>query len=317
MVTKSKRSSQPAIEWGIRDPSLYFCNIVCYICGHYIRYRQSTTNKSQVKHGKDPHSKEPSWTEEYRLIIKKSHSRRAYLSDVKTAHVSPQRTFPSNALHMFKKVILWETIKRRAEYLRLKARITSLSYGVHSCCWELLKTHKLRTLAETDLVALLAAIFKYPPMPPISHACEDADPYFTATVFDAIYSEIGQAELRRKQGVQGENKRPALKPSKETGICGVPLELVYMIAKYLPVQDASSLEKALDLRLGSVFWRSKISFKLYYEMRAITREDIDWGSLCTKLQGYESSDALRARQAILRNLDEIWKNHKKNKEGSK
>lgn len=132
-----------------------------------------------------------------------------------------------------------------------------------------------------------------------------ADPFYTPSVFDTIYAEINEAEWYRKQAAdKATNTRHALQHVDQTGLRALPFELVYMIAEYLPSQEARSLETILDVRLGILFWRPKISLDLFYEVKAVTRRDIHWGRLFSKLQDLEKSDALVLRRRILGCLDE-------------
>lgn len=76
-----------------------------------------------------------------------------------------------------------------------------------------------------------------------------------------------------------------------------------MILDYLPSQTVADMEKALDLRFNSTFWRSRIFVRFFHEIEDVADDDLDWKRLCLKLERrFERSEALATRRYILERL---------------
>jgi hypothetical protein len=88
--------------------------------------------------------------------------------------------------------------------------------------------------------------------------------------------------------------------------CKLPMELLYMIFDLLPSQTVANAEEALGVHSSNHFWSSRIPADIFFEVQDITEKEVDWKTLCLRLeQCLESSEALRVRRYLLDCLDRI------------
>ncbi|PYI18350.1 hypothetical protein BO99DRAFT_443915 [Aspergillus violaceofuscus CBS 115571] len=320
VILKFEPMPDPTADWEDTELRVRVANIFCLICGYWTFDSQNLALAHMIprKHGKfkkavGSHTTKMNWKDTYRLIINDTHHRGCYVSCSRASEMFtddvPLSCFRA-LLHLMKECLPRKPRRNRPNRRGRRRDRVCFGYVVHSCCWELLKTHRLKALAETDLSTLLVA-FQHQWMDfQISFASgkdhpSTPDPFYTSSVFDTIYAEINEAEWYRKQAAgKAKNLRHTLQHvDHQTGLCALPFELIYMVAEYLSPQEARSLEKILDVRLGVSFWRPRISLDLFYEIQAVTRRDVDWGRLFSKLQELEKSDALVLRRQILECLD--------------
>ncbi|PYH75831.1 hypothetical protein BO82DRAFT_11960 [Aspergillus uvarum CBS 121591] len=319
VILKFEPIPGPTADWEDTELWVRVANIFCLICGYWAFNSQNLTLAHMVprKHGKfkkavGSHTTKSNWEDTYRLIINDTHHRGCYVSCSQASEMFtddvPLSCF--KALLYFMECLPRKPRRNRPNCRGRRSERLCFGYVVHSCCWELLNTHRLKALAETDLSTLLVAFqhrwmefqisYAYGKDPPST-----ADPFYTPSVFDTIYAEINEAEWYRKQAAgKAKNLRHTLQPvDRQTGLRALPFELIYMVAEYLSSQEARSLETILAVRLGILFWRPRISLDLFYEIQAVTRRDVHWGRLFSKLQELEKSDALVLRRQILGCLD--------------
>ncbi|OJJ74828.1 hypothetical protein ASPBRDRAFT_463752 [Aspergillus brasiliensis CBS 101740] len=187
-----------------------------------------------------------------------------------------------------------------------------VAYFVHSRCWELLTHHDLGVIAEKDLGLVLNALRDrhkrtgYRPRAWYEMVCRE-DPVRTKCVTDAINLALEQEErrqlkLKKRKGYLITQK--ALNPRP----CVLPMEILYMIFEYLPSQTVADLEKGLCLKLGNMFWYTRPSARLFYEVKEISVDEVDWKRLTLKLERrLEKSKALAIRRFLLASLDDVMK----------
>ncbi|KAB8209733.1 hypothetical protein BDV34DRAFT_6958 [Aspergillus parasiticus] len=182
-----------------------------------------------------------------------------------------------------------------------------VGYRVHARCWELLSYHELGATAEKNLAIVLAALrqrFKmgYLRKTDIPEMTAE-DPVRTKCVSEAIGVALEQADRRK---LKSKRRQSVRKSVRQIGTCNLPVEILYMIANYLPSQAIANMEKAWGFRFGNTFWYSRIPTKIFHEVEDVADEDLDWQRLCLKLERrLEKSEALNTRRYLLECLDEI------------
>lgn len=114
---------------------------------------------------------------------------------------------------------------------------------------------------------------------------------------------LEQADRRKLKSKRCQSVRKSV---RQAGTCKPPVEILYMIANYLPSQAIANMEKAWGFRFGNTFWYSRIPTKVFHEVEDVADEDLDWQRLCLKLKRrLEKSGALNTRRYLLKCLDEI------------
>lgn len=76
----------------------------------------------------------------------------------------------------------------------------------------------------------------------------------------------------------------------------LPAEVLCFVLANLPSPDVASVEKAMGSYIGDAYWRSRISTDLFYEVRDVMEETLDWEFLCLKLD--ELTDALLPKPVV-------------------
>ncbi|KAE8347879.1 hypothetical protein BDV24DRAFT_157359 [Aspergillus arachidicola] len=129
------------------------------------------------------------------------------------------------------------------------------------------------------------------------------DPVRTKCVSEAIGVALEQADRRK---LKSKRRQSVRKRVRQVGACNLSVEILYMIANYLPSQAIANMEKAWGFRFGNTFWYSRIPTKIFHEVEDVAEEDLDWQRLCLKLERrLEKSEALNTRRYLLECLDEI------------
>lgn len=76
------------------------------------------------------------------------------------------------------------------------------------------------------------------------------------------------------------HRRPVRKRVRRVRTCNLPVEILYMIADYLPSQAIANIESAWGSSSGKTFWYSRIPTKIFHEVQDVAGEDLDWQRLC-------------------------------------
>ncbi|OJI86833.1 hypothetical protein ASPTUDRAFT_495334 [Aspergillus tubingensis CBS 134.48] len=193
-----------------------------------------------------------------------------------------------------------------------------VAYFVHSRCWELLTHHDLGTVAEKDLGIVLDALRDrhktlrgrrkktgYQPRSWYWMLCRE-DPVRTKCVTGAICLALKHEKRRKlmmnRKGHLVTRKAPRPRP------CVLPMEILYMILRYLPYQTIANVEKGLRLNLGNRFWRTWLSSRVFYEVRDIAIDEVNWKRLSMLLERrLKKSNALAIRRFLLASLDNVMR----------
>ncbi|GJP94907.1 hypothetical protein AnigIFM59636_006851 [Aspergillus niger] len=86
------------------------------------------------------------------------------------------------------------------------------------------------------------------------------------------------------------------------------MEILYLILEYLPYQTIVDLEKGLRLNLGNGFWRTRLSTRIFYEVKKIATNEVNWKRLSMLLERrLKKSNALAIRRFIISSLDRVTK----------
>lgn len=67
-------------------------------------------------------------------------------------------------------------------------------------------------------------------------------------------------------------------------------------------EDVLKLEKALDWRLGPMYWKLKIPKGVYFEIQELTNEAMDWRGLYLRLEPLNDQDEFFMRRLIMESL---------------
>lgn len=130
------------------------------------------------------------------------------------------------------------------------------------------------------------------------------DPARTDCVKTAL-EQTTQKRTRNKGKVS--QPQPKVTPKvRESMLLLLPWEILNMVFGFLPSQAVINVQRALHLTLDDDFWHSRISTKIFHEVKTPTPR-INWKHLCLKLERrLEKSEALATRQRLLTCLDEIY-----------
>ncbi|RDH16067.1 hypothetical protein M747DRAFT_309416 [Aspergillus niger ATCC 13496] len=175
-----------------------------------------------------------------------------------------------------------------------------VAYFVHSRCWELLTHHDLGEIAERNLGIVLDALRDR------HKTLRDIYPVRTKCVKEAIclarkHERRRQSRMKRK-GYLVTRKAPRPRP------CVLPMEILYLILEYLPYQTIVDLEEGLRLNLGNGFWRTRLSTRIFYEVKKIATNEVNWKRLSMLLERrLKKSNALAIRRFIISSLDRVTK----------
>ncbi|GLA23071.1 hypothetical protein AnigIFM63326_006697 [Aspergillus niger] len=168
----------------------------------------------------------------------------------------------------------------------------------------------VRKLA-TDLdpgIGCIVGKVRVPPGPTFDDAELESltDPVRTKCVKEAIclarkHERRRQSRMKRK-GYLVTRKAPRPRP------CVLPMEILYLILEYLPYQTIVDLEKGLRLNLGNGFWRTRLSTRIFYEVKKIATNEVNWKRLSMLLERrLKKSNALAIRRFIISSLDRVTK----------
>ena len=121
-----------------------------------------------------------------------------------------------------------------------------------------------------------------------------------------VKTALEQTTRKRQRNKEKAFRQKGTPTVRESMLLLLPSEILNMVFGYLPSQAVANIQRALHLPLDDDFWRSRISTKIFHEVRTPTR-GTNWKHLCLKLERrLEKSEALAARQHLLTCLDEIY-----------
>ncbi|KAL4785260.1 hypothetical protein BJX76DRAFT_356281 [Aspergillus varians] len=193
-----------------------------------------------------------------------------------------------------------------------KNRLTG--FLVHTQCWEVLRAHRIWTLAEQRLEVVLDAMYRKrivdfvkPDNPLEDHFSDQAWPMGTDNA-DPFYSERAQRIIRQaRRMTQKRFKVVRRRKNMNMLLHRLPAEILLLVADHLPGDDVAAIQKAMGWYLGDVYWRSRIPTDLFHEVKDLFGEKLDWEFLCLELEKFDAyhDHELQGRKWVLEQLDGI------------
>lgn len=164
--------------------------------------------------------------------------------------------------------------------------VTNLDPGI-GCCVGKVRVPPGPTFDDADLESL---------PDPVRTKC------VTGAICLALKHEKRRKLMMKRKGHLVTRKAPRPRP------CVLPMEILYMILRYLPYQTIANVEKGLRLNLGNRFWRTWLSSRMFYEVRDIAIDEVNWKRLSMLLERrLKKSNALAIRRFLLASLDNVMR----------
>ncbi|KAL2814513.1 hypothetical protein BDW59DRAFT_167159 [Aspergillus cavernicola] len=165
-------------------------------------------------------------------------------------------------------------------------------FTIHCGCWDLLRTHKVWSLAGGDVSVVLGVLRQKiaietnnPKLdiwninwPMIS---DKSGPFFNPDVQRFI------RQARRM--TQKRFKVIRHKDQGKTLLCCLPPEVLMMVANFLPAPGVAAVQKAMGTYLGDRYWRSRIPIDLFHEVKALKSQTLDWEFLASELERFDGN----------------------------
>lgn len=87
----------------------------------------------------------------------------------------------------------------------------------------------------------------------------------------------------------------------------LPLELLCLISNDLELEEVSDFQVAIGRHLGDRYWQSRTNSSLFYEVRALSGQAIDWEALCLGLFDIELRKwgTVMGRDFVIKELDRL------------
>lgn len=116
-----------------------------------------------------------------------------------------------------------------------------------------------------------------------------------------VQSLINRARIRTRARfhIKGRVNR------KHNRLCYLPVEILYKVMDPLPSGDLVNVQIAMKYYLGDAYWRKRVPVRLFYEVKGVWDETLDWQFLCLELEWLSETEGLAFRRYILDRLDEL------------